>query len=140
MRSVGFEKKMIEKKPTIRLSAYVFLISIISLVLQTMVQMLGQFLILPVILPLLLLGLVFNNLGGLAGYLHVDSGPFSAFLFRGLFTGLFWGGCIVFPLDMYRRTKRKKYKVIAIAFSAYVLAVFFVAVAFFVMLNSGWTD
>lgn len=134
----GFEKIMISKRPAIRFTAYVLLISLLSLVLQAVAQVIGQFLIYPVILPLLLLSVFFQNLGDIVGYLDVDSGPFAAFLFRGLVTGLFWGGCIAFPFDMYRRTKQKKYKIIIILLGVYALLVFLIATAFILILvNSG---
>jgi len=132
---------MKENQKAIRLAAYVLAVSLLSLMLQALVQVLGQFLILPVIFPLLMLGLVFHNLGEFAGYLDVDSGPFAAFLLRGLATGLFWGGCIAYPMDMLRRTKEKKYKIILVSLVIYALLIFLAAGGLFLLLaNSGWTD
>ena len=129
---------MISKRPAIRFTAYVLLISLLSLVLQAVAQVLGQFLIYPVILPLLLLSAFFQGFGDIVRYLDVDSGPIAAFLLRGLVTGLFWGGCIAFPFDMYRRTKQKKYKIIIILLGVYALLVFLIATAFILILvNSG---
>ena len=125
----------------IRFSIYVAVFSLLSLVLQATTQVLGQFLVLPLVLPLLMLSLVFNNMGQYVGYLDVDSGPIAAYIFRGLATGLFWGGCIAFSFDMYRRSKEKKYKIVLISLSVYALLIVLAAGALFLMLaNSGWTD
>ena len=132
---------MKENQKAIRLSAYVLAVSFLSLVLQAEVQVLGQFLILPVMFPLLMLGLVFRNMGEFASYLDIDSGPFASFLFRGLATGLFWGGCIAYPMDMFRRTRKKRYKIILVSLGVYAVLVFLLAGGLFLLLaKSGWTD
>ena len=111
------QKDKMIRQFVIRLFAYVSLIATGSLLLQTFAQVIGQILIIPVIFPLFLLSLLFNRVGAAATWLDVDSGPFAAFLLRGLVTGIFWGGCIAFPFDMYRRTKQRKYKLCTILFS-----------------------
>jgi hypothetical protein len=134
-------KMEIIEHPAIRISAYVLAISLLSLVLQATVPILGQHLIMPVFVPLFLLNLMFPGGVEFVVYLDVDEGSTAAFLLRGLITGLFWGGCVAFPLDMYQRTKSKKYRIAAIAFGTYALLVLLVAAVFFLMLdNSGWGD
>jgi hypothetical protein len=130
-----------KEKRLIRLFLYITTVTALSWLLQIFVQILGQALVLPVMLPLLLAGLPFNGSEAIAGWLDVDSGPMAAFIFRGIVTGLFWGGCILYPLDTYRRTKRKRFKYIGMSLCVYALIVVGLAVAFFFMLaNSGWTD
>jgi hypothetical protein len=134
-------KMEIIENPLLRFVAYVLTVSLFSLVLQSTAPILGQYLIMPVFVPLALIGLTLPGLGNLAIYLDVDVGSTAAFLFRGLTTGLVWGGCIVFPLDRYHLTKNKNYKIAAIAFGAYSFFVLLTAAVFYLMLaNSGWGD
>lgn len=133
---------MIEvNQKTVRLSVYILGVSLLSLVLQALVQELAQLLILPVFVPFALLGLVFHHLFEFVRYLDVNSGPFAAYMFRGFATGLFWGGCIVYPIDMLRRTKDRKYKTILVSLGLYLLLIF-LALGYFIfgLANSGWTD
>ncbi|GEM_PF-3152383 len=130
------ETMRINHPSLVRLTVYVLLTSLLSLVVQSMAQMVGQFLIFPVMLPLL-----FIPQGNATTYLDVDTGSIAAYLFRGLVTGLFWGGLILFPFDMFHRTKQVRYKVLLIVMSVYALVVVFAATVFFLMLaTSGWTD
>ena len=95
----------------------------------------------PIVLPVGLLGWLFNSAAVAARWLDVDSGSFAAFLLRGTVSGIFWGGCVLYPLGVYRRTKLKPYKHFAIAFSVYAFIVLVLSAIFFLMLaNSGWTD
>ena len=132
---------MKENQKAIRLSAYVLGVWLLSLILEAVAKVLGQFMIWPVEFPLLMFSLFIHDLGGGYGPLDINLGPFAAFPFRGLARGLFWGGCIAYPMDMFRRTKEKRYKIILLSLGVYTLLTFIVVVVYGLLLaNSGGID